>query len=281
MEIGFITSEELDAHYEEIKRIEFPKDLEILLKTAVRAVTYCRFSATREASTLTEKPCDKCGYKPVCAKVQSAPSGWRLLRNSYHVAKALAYVRMKSAVDEQDVKDALFATLLYKVKLNNELLDCYDDVTAMLKFIDELLSDVRESWDLLKSVYSAWSYSEALSKYIETLTYSTDIPSELTSLMEDKPYMEDIVVYLRDTLYEKARQLLYRAKALYHRGDIDGALRLFVKARIILRKRLLPFEKDLEKYVVSIVSSGEHRGGKFSDIARELEFLYDMLKRRY
>ncbi len=277
-EIGRIDSSELERHSEAIRRVEIPRDLEVLLKTAVRAVTYCRFSATREASTLLERPCDKCGYKPICAKVQCSPSGWRLLRNSYHVAKALAYVRMKSTIDENDIKDALFATLLYKVRLNNELLSAYDDITAMIKFIDELLSDVRDSWEVLKDCYKASNYEDALNRYIEALTYSTNLPEELNKLLSEKPYMEDIVVYLKDTLYERARQLLYRAKALYYRGDIDGALRLFVKARIVLKQRLYPFEKDLEKYVLSIVSTGQHRGARYADISRELEYLYSMLR---
>ncbi len=227
------------------------------MKTAVRAVTYCKFSETREASTMSEKPCNKCNFKPVCSRVISSPSGWRLLRNTYHVAKALAFVRFREEVTEKDVRDALFASLFYKVKLNTDLLGVHDEVSAMIKFVDVLFNDVTEAWEILRQVYDANTYDEAYEKYISTLIYEKPIPQPVREMLITKPYMEDVIIGLKDTLNERASKYLFDAYFELSRGNIDKALELFSKARIILRRRLYPFEYELEKLLIRKVDNNE------------------------
>jgi MoxR-like ATPase len=256
-EIGPVTSEELDEYSTLIRNVEVNRDLELIMKTAVRAVTFCKFSETREASTMTEKPCDRCNFKPICSRVISAPSGWRLLRNTYHVAKALAFVRFRNEVTEKDVRDALFASLFYKVKLNIDLLGVYDEVSAMIKFVDLLMNDVIEAWEILRQTYMAPNYDKAFEKYIDTLIYNKPIPTPIKEMLDSKPYMEDVIIGLTNTLNEKASRLLFDAYYNMSKGDLDKALKLFARARIILRRRVYPFEYELEQYLIKKVNSGE------------------------
>jgi len=274
-EIGPITSDELDYYAEMIKKIHVPRDIEYLMKTAVRAVTYCRYSETREASTLEEKPCDKCGFKPICAKVSSSPSGWRLLRNTYHVSKALAFVRFRNEVTIDDLRDALFASLFYKVKLNIDLLNVHDEVTAMTKFVDMLINDIKDAWEILRQSYNAYNYEDTLMKYIDTLVYNQPIPKTVEDMLNEKPYMEDIIVFLKSTLEEKAKTLLIKAYNLYIKGNTENAVRIFARARLILKKRLHAFEERLEKELINYVENNYEEASK----NKELIDAYYLVKR--
>lgn len=256
-EIGPITSEELDRYSALIKDIKVHRDLELIMKTAVRAVTFCKFSETREASTMTEKPCDRCDFKPVCSRVVSSPSGWRLLRNTYHIAKALAFVRFRDEVIEEDVRDALFASLFYKVKLNIDLIGVHDEVSAMIKFIDILVNDVKEAWEILRQTYMMPDYDKAFEKYIDTLIYGKPIPNPIRDMLSAKPYMEDVIIGLKKTLDERASKLLFDAYFNLTKGEVDKAIKMFAKARIILRRRIYPFEYELEQHLIRRVNSEE------------------------
>jgi len=180
----------------EIEDIKVSEEMEILLSSLCRVFNYCKHAYSCDRSLLgTNEGCSMCNPMYLCRFITEPISGWRIKRNAYLVAKALAYIRGKDRVTRDEVKDAILSATYYKTKINFETdaVNVFpeiqsigfpiDQVTALQLFIDKAMTILNNTF---RTLYDILTQEKAISNMLAS---RVELRTTLEKLKSESPIL--------------------------------------------------------------------------------------------